>query len=559
MDSLNNFLDADVAGSALNVRRKRTEDIQRLVSAGDFRGVVGLLARTHDNKSDDYIMGALLNGRDPAKEKRLRKLRMSTDTSYVPAYFQSASDESEDVFSTIFHAADGRMGLSTHEENAIKDIMKWCDDYEKYWENLTEISLKGSEAKVIIDFIDEQRAKGIDFPTSLDIPYLSKNGDSYTDEKPFPTEEELDLFYEARVADHKRSFSMGARDDYYNAGDTYDEFFMQAVRFRRLELVYKRLMMVGSRSLDESQQEVLERITKLFTERPDLRPRSLEVAKLQNMEIKAEKKARSRFWRSRSHKDKYPLPKSVKDIRNKVSPGAVFARVLGYLSIPALYTATSGILTPMFEELPEVQYFLASLENYRNDMLYGVFGMTPALSTCARADRAWTINEVAMNNYVMSHTSRFVYLSRIDESYDYTQDKPLAKLEHDIRVRCVKERSEYRLAEHHKRNKDAIPFAVREVVDSYFLETLMVEEGVDKEILTQVEEILFFNWVEEDEVKMNTALDKFTAQNPDLGGVLQEYLNNVDNAVDIMDKYGRLPYYEDLNSLIRAIDKDADQ
>jgi hypothetical protein len=540
------------------VRGSRSGLLQKAVDEGNINGILSILKKSHDNTGTEYVAGTPLDGRNVRQEGILRRLRKSTRTTHVPAYFQRNDGTGEDVYSTIFYAADGRVGISKFEEEAMSDIKVWISSYKEYWNNLKNISRGGTESKRIMQYIDINYLKGDiaedTFPDDLRIPFLNDQGEIYYESKPFASLVDLKSYRDLKEDEFVSSFAVNVADDVLGKSDLYDEMLEQALRFRRLELVYKRLTIVGSQSLDTEQRELIKEIRDVLEGLPNLRPRSDMVAKIQKREVRSERKAKWRFWRSKNTKDKYPLPSGVKDLRDKYSPTAMATKYIGLVAASSLIAGGVGALTLPLEELPQLQYFLALLNNYKNDYLLSIFGTTTPLLACAKAERAWTLNEAAMNDFLKAHTSRFNYYARFSD-YDENKDEELEIYKQELRVLCIKARNDYRVGERHQRNKDAIPAAMRAAVDSMLIDTINDSHENASELVPLVEKLLHANWVDEDKSKENEALGEIARIDPSMVVIISDYLSKVEKGVETLQQMGSIPKHNGLEGFIESLDE----
>lgn len=551
------LLDRTPGGNSWNVRGRRSDVLQQAVDDGSVDGILSILRKSHDNDGSTYKAGTLLSGRNERQENILRRLRKSTKTTHVPAYFQKNDGTGEDVYSTIFYAADGRKGISKFEEAAMADIKVWIADYKSYWTNLKNIGRSGTEAKRIKQYIDENylktRADKRAFPKDIELPFINDEGKVYYEFKPFESLDELKTYRDLKEQEFVSSFAVNALDDVLGKSDLYDEMLEQALRFRRLDLVYRRLMRAGSQSLDEEQVKLLDEIKRVLEGAPDLRPRSDMVAKIQKREVRSERKAKWRFWRSKNSKDKYPLPSGVKDLRDKYSPTALATKYIGLFAASSLVAGGVGALTLPLEELPQLQYFLALLNNYKNDYILNILGTTGPLLACAKSERAWSLNEIDMNNFLKAHTSRFNYYARFTD-YDENTDEELEAYKQELRVKCIKARNDYRVGERHQRNKEAIPAAMRAAVDSMLIDSVNDNHDNADELVPLIEKLLHANWVDQDLSKENEALGEIARIDPLMVTIMNDYLSNVDKGVETLEQMGSIPKYNGLEGFIEALD-----
>jgi hypothetical protein len=543
-------------GNSWSVRGNRSGLLQKAVDEGNVDGILSILKKSHDNIDSEYVAGTLLEGRNLRQEGILGRLSKSTRTTHVPAYFQRNDGTGEDVYSTIFYAADGRVGVSNFEEEAMSDIKVWISSYKEYWNNLKNISRSGTESKRIMQYIDLNYLKGDisedTFPRDLRIPFLNDQGEVYNESKTFVSLDALKNYRDLKEQEFISSFAVNLPDDVLSNSDLYREMLEQALRFRRLELVYKRLTIVGSQSLDVQQRELIKEIRDVLEGIPDLRPRSDMVAKVQTREVRSERKAKWRFWRSKNSKDKYPLPSGVKDLRDQYSPTALATKYIGLFAASSLLAGGVGALTLPLEELPQIQYFFALLNNYKNDFLLSFSTTTPLLA-CAKSERAWTLNEAAMNDFLKAHTSRYNYLARFTD-YDENTDEELEKYKQELRVLCIKERNDYRVGERHQRNKDAIPTAMRAAVDSMLIDTINDSHENASELVPLVEKLLHANWVDEDKSKENEALGEIARIDPSMVVIISDYLSKVEKGVETLQQVGSIPKYNGLEGFIESLD-----
>jgi hypothetical protein len=374
---------------SLEARQKRSSEMSESFEGGDVKRAIDVIFESHDNNTLNFKAGSFLIGRNRKQERKLQSLRNSTGAQYVTAFFQTKKDQAVDTLSTVFQVTDAKLVLSKSEQEAIDDVRSWMVDYKEYWGKLEGAIRDGIEANFIAKklqgkYLGESALyKASDFdngPIDIDVPIIRQDNSFGSDSVPMESLERIEGLKIEKERLRDNIFAMNSADEYFRKSKLYQIMLEQAMIYRRLEFTYKKLAETGSHKLDEAQIALMKDIKKLLEDWPELRPRSDVVEILQKKEIKAERRAKWRFWRSKriALDAKYRLPS---ELLGKISPYGIITKYMGATALLGLGASIFTDVTLPFEEISYYQYFLAAVNNHYNDFLLENVGMTDSLRT----------------------------------------------------------------------------------------------------------------------------------------------------------------------------------
>jgi len=564
---LESFLLGNDNSNSFAVRRDRSEMMKLAFEEKDLDYAVSVLRLGHDNNTDNFRAGARLRGRNPNIEKRLSRYRKGNKSHYVPAFFQTNSNQNVDTFSTILQVSDGQKALGNTEKEAIEDVRGWMSDYKNYWSKMEDQVHEALEADMITNslksrFLTEESADFLsedDFlsgPIEIAVPFLKRNGEGQGFNRiEFQSLDRLRNYVEEKERIRKLIFAANIADNYFRKSRVYDVMLDQAIIYRRLELAYRRLNEVGQSNLDRDQMRLLGDLKKLMESRSDLRPRSDMVEILQKKEFRVERKFRWRMWRSQrvANDAKYKIPTAVLKDSESISPHAVMTK---YLGVTAGVTIVAGLVGNMIlplEEVPLYQYVLALIENKKNDFLLWSVGMTPALLTCAKSEREFSLKTSNMNNFLKSHLNRYRLLSRLDEEYDHNEDPYVQERERELRVLCHRHRNDQRLAEEYAINILEMESSYLDTIDDMFIELIRENSSQHEKLEEQLLEL--FSYQGDEKNKILALITEIAKIDELLGSKLNDYMGKREEAAKTLKEIGSLPKYRSLDEFIEQLDR----
>ncbi len=393
-----------------------------------------------------------------------RKLRRLNQSFHVPAFFQTANKVTGDVdtFSTIIKVVDDSADFGEHEKQALQDVLGWIGHVERYHERFNQVIELGFENRITLDQLtnrlkSDKMLTRDNFPQTVEVPVVASNGQIERSEIYFETIDDLRDFIKEKKHEVSLTFSQNIADEFFRKSRLYDVMMDQAVYFRRLELVGERLNNIPVSKLNDDQKALRQQIAAVL-DNADNQPRQDAAKLLRKKERSAELWATLKFWKSKriEKQAKYKIPDKVLEQAKALSPAGLVMRSTAVLTI-----GSGIVLTPIaiiYDDNAWVQYSTSLLQNYFNDFLVSTLGLpSPALSTCYRSARSWSIEDAStMNDFIESHLGRYTAYQRIDPEYDPDKDPEYMQQKVALQAMCLKMRMEYKGADRHLANKELL-------------------------------------------------------------------------------------------------------
>lgn len=390
-----------------------------------------------------------------------RRLRRLNQSFHVPAFFQTANKVTGDVdtFSTIIKVVDDSADFGADEKQALEDVLGWIGHVERYHDRFNQVIDVGFENRVTLEQLTDRLKNDKllvrdNFPQTLDVPVVGQSGQIEKSEIYFETLDDLRDFIKEKKHEVNLTFSQNIADEFFRKSRLYDVMMDQAVYVRRLELVQERLNNIPVAKLNEDQKALRLQIDGIL-KKSENQPRQDAAKLLRKKERSAELWATLKFWKSKriEKQAKYKIPDKVLEQAKALSPAGLVMRSTAVLTI-----GSGIILTPIaiiYDDNPWVQYSTSLIQNYFNDFLVNTLGLpSPALSSCYRSARSWSIEEAStMNDFIESHLSRYTAYQRIDPEYKPDEDPEYIQQKVALQAMCLKLRMEYKVADRHLANK----------------------------------------------------------------------------------------------------------
>lgn len=512
------------APASSSVKQNCTEGMKYFLTKSKRSKTIAGLIRENDLEGLKSLMWKSLQ--EERQQKKIpyspwyRKLRRLNQSFHVPAFFQTANKVTGDVdtFSTIIKVVDDSADFGEHEKQALGDVMGWIGHVERYHERFNQVIELGFENRITLESLadrlkNDKELVRSNFPQTVEVPVVASNGQVEKSEIYFETIDDLQDFIKEKKHEVNLTFSRNIADEFFRKSRLYDVMMDQAVYFRRLELVGERLNNIPVAKLNDDQKVLRKKLEEILA-KADNQPRQDAAKLLRKKERAAELWATLKFWRSKriEKQAKYKIPDKVLEQAKALSPYGLLMRSTAVLTI-----GSGIILTPIaiiYDDNPWVQYSTSLIQNHFNDFIVNSLGLpSPALSTCYRSARAWSLEEQStMNDFIESHLSRYTAYQRIDPEYEPDQDPEYMQQKVALQATCLKLRMEYKGADRHLANKELldehgyrfaahlilIDLAKKEFKDeelgemlySYFEQAEIFEDGEkSQELLQQIESI----------------------------------------------------------------------
>ena len=523
-------------------KRSRAKTIQELMAEGNLDGIKRLFWDAHE-------------GERQAKRKpysRLyRRLRRLNGSTQVPALFQTQNKfvGEIDTFSTIIRVVDNEADLAGDEAEAIDDVLGWVEHVKGYKARFDKVIEAGFENNRLLTELEAKiegkgRLTRNEFPQTLKVPIVNKGE---VDESTITFEELEDLkdFIKEKKREINLTFAQNYMDEFFKKSRIYNVLLDQALFVRRLELVLERFNNIPLAKLSDAQLSLKKTLMETL-ESSEYQARKDAMDVVRKKEFRSEYWASLKFWRSQrvAKEAKYALPTQVLEQARELSPYGVMLRSAAILTV-----ASTAIITPVtiiYNDNPWVMYVTSLVSNYFNDFLVNTVGMpSPALSSCYKSERAWSIEEASeMNNFVESHLSRYTAYQKIDKSYDPNKDQEYIKKKIELQALCSKKRLEYKAAARHVENKALLnEHGYRFAAHLILIELIQNEMSNGEEVSQALYEYFEQKELFEDEEKALGALDSLK----DLTSAkfvedIKEYQSNIEGMVPRIQA-GDFPLY----------------
>lgn len=443
-------------------KAQRLKILRRAKNENDYETFSRAIFDSLDNTQ--IQKGEIPNGFSNKKADLIEYLMRRTNNDYVTAYYQHYEPKDYDTWGIFDYVTKGE-DLTTEEgELVYKRMMEWYDGYTSFRERLNDQVVKSFESKMrlekTLEVFQKKKAEikkfnfrnGNRYYIELPVAVKSSTGEwtFQTERQGFSNMPNLRNFIKDMEVEVDENFSDGLLDETFYESRIYKVLIDQAFHRRRLEFVRDRLGDLPDSNLTDLQKELFEKFDAAL-HRGDLMPRSDAIRFAQNRELKSELKSFFKGQKSRRKAlENFKMRlfrKFGEEVKDKSQYFTTIKAVLWGQTIVAGFGVVVGTAMLPFTENDYVLYYTSAFQNWLNDtLLASPLETTLTMHNCAKENRQWTVENLCLAQFLYSHLSSKLYLSRIDPEYDYLQDEEYMQKREELTELYFKKRDELNVA-----------------------------------------------------------------------------------------------------------------
>jgi len=533
----------------------RLKLLRRAKSENDYETFSKALFDSLDNTN--IKKGEVPNGFSNKKANLIEYLMRRTNSDYVTAYYQHYEPKDYDTWGIFDYVTKGEDLASEEGELVYKRMMSWYDNYTSFRERLNDQVVKSFESKMRLEKTleifekNKKEIKRFNFRNGnryyIELPVAKKSSTGAwsfsTERQGFSNMPNLVNFIKDMKVEVDENFSDGLLDEKFYESRIFKVIIDQAFHRRRLEFVRDRLGDLPDSNLTDMQKQLFEKFDSAL-HRGDLMPRSDAIKFAQNRELRSELKSFFKGQKSRRkvlENFKLRLVRKFGDeIKDKSQYFSTIKAVVWGQTIVAGFGVVIGTALLPFTENDYILYYTSSFQNWLNDtLLASPLNTTLTMHECAKENRQWTVENLCLAQFLYSHLSSKLYLSRIDPEYDYLKDEEYLSKREELTEMYFKKRDDLNVA---KFFSDNIEYVKEEGYSHYtaltFIEMAdvadlkLTKQGLSKETKEDIYKYIISDHRPEDEKNLINSIERkvgqsFTGLVKDIKADLPSYASKI--------------------------------